>query len=68
MEDTDVKLPFIKVVTAWLTVVLSSTWQTFSIIPWDKLAQFAAFIYSCALILEWLKKQIIKWREADGTD
>ena len=68
MNDTDIKLPMVKLISAWLTALLASAWQTFSVIPWDKLAQFAAFVYSCALLWEWLRKQIIKRGESSGTD
>lgn len=68
MHDTDIKLPMLKFASAWITVVLASAWHTFSVIPWDKLAQFAAFVYSCALIWEWVRKQLAKWRDSDGTD
>lgn len=58
----DVNHPGLKVTTAWLTTLLASTWQSFHGIPWDKLAQFAAFVYSCVLIYEWVSKKIQKSR------
>lgn len=68
MEEQDVKLPFIKATSAWLTILLSSMWQTFSDVPWDVLAQFAAFAYSAALLGEWIWKKV-KQRKLDcGTD
>lgn len=60
MKNQDITYPGIKVTTAWLTTLLASTWQTFSGMPWDKLAQFAAFIYSLVLIYEWISKKIQK--------
>jgi hypothetical protein len=67
MQDQDIKLPFVKVVSAWLTAVAASTWQTFSELPWDVLAQFAAFVYSCALIYEWLHKKFMR-RDSHGSN
>lgn len=65
----EIKLPFVKAITAWLMAILASLWQTFSEIPWDLLAQFAAFSYSCVLLGEWALKKWKKRKEKDcGTD
>lgn len=58
MSDTDVKAPMFKLITAWLIAIWSSTIDIFASIPWDKLAQFAAFVYSCLLIYEYIRKRI----------
>ena len=57
MEQSSVKHPGLKMISAWLSVYLSYMWQSFTEVPWEILAQFAAFIYSCALILEWVIKR-----------
>ena len=57
-DHQEITHPGIKVTTAWLTAILTSGWQTFSTIPWDKLAQFAAFLYTIVLIIEWIRKRI----------
>ena len=63
MNDTDVKAPTFKLITAWLVALWSSTIDIFASIPWDKLAQFAAFVYSCLLIYEYIRKRIRAARE-----
>ena len=66
MEQSSVQHQWLKMISAWLTVFVSSTWQSFTEVPWEILAQFAAFIYSCALILEWVVK---RFRSSDrGTN
>ena len=71
MDDTEVKFPMIKAITAWIAALLSSflspAWETFTSISWDKLAQFAAFVYSLCLIYEWAKKKHKKG-ESNGTE
>lgn len=61
--DTDVKAPVIKAIIAWIAAIVTSAMEVFSTIPWDKLAQFAAFIYSCILIWDHLRK---KFRKGDS--
>lgn len=62
MDNNEIRLPFVKALTAWLMAILASVWQTFSAIPWDVLAQFAAFSYSCVLLGEWLWKRYKRWK------
>ncbi len=58
----------IKAITAWAAAIFASAWDgaaqlfqwhwaIFTTLPWDKFAQFAAFIYSCCLIWEFLRKR-----------
>lgn len=70
LHEEDIKMPIIKAVSAWLLAVITSLWQTFSTIPWDKLAQFAAFVYSICLIYEYVRKKVIPEQEEklDGSD
>ena len=58
---TEISRPILKAVTAWIFAMLTSLWHSFSTIPWDKFAQFAAFVYSLCLIYEYLKK---KWAQS----
>ena len=68
MNDTDVKAPIFKLITAWVMALWSSTVDIFASIPWDKLAQFAAFVYSCLLIYEYIRKRIKATKgEPNGT-
>lgn len=64
--DTEVKAPVLKLITAWLAAGFSnfftSAWESFTVIPWDKLASFAAFIYTTCLAVEWIVKKWRKWR------
>lgn len=64
MNELEVKFPVVKVISAWVAALTTSTmnyaWDTFMNIPWDKLAQFAAFVYTIMLILEFIKKKIRK--------
>lgn len=64
--DTDVKAPMLKAITAWIAVAFTTLWTHFTTLPWDKFAQFAAFLYSCCLIWEFLRKKIKKGN-TDGT-
>lgn len=70
LHDTELKAPVIKVTTAWLAALLTDSmsfvWSAFSSVPWDKLAQFAAFVYSLCLIYEWLRKR--RQRKNNGTE
>ena len=54
-----------KVASAWLLTLVASVWQNFVSLPWGALAQFAAFLYSCSLIYEWLRE---KFKKSDGTN
>lgn len=65
--DTDVKAPMLKAITAWLAVLFTSLWDQFTTLPWDKFAQFAAFVYSCCLIWEFLRKKTKK-EKPNGTE
>ena len=65
--DTDVKAPMLKAITAWLAVAFTSLWSSFTSLPWDKFAQFAAFVYSCCLIWEFLRKKF-KQGKTNGTE
>lgn len=58
--DEEIKIPVLKAISAWLIAIATSMWQTFSQVPWDKLAQFAAFLYSVCLIYEYLRKRFRK--------
>lgn len=66
-DTTEVKAPMIKVITAWVVALFSNfftqMWQAFQQAPWDKLAQFAAFIYTMCLLVEWIVKRWRKTRE-----
>lgn len=66
-ETTEVKAPVIKLITAWGAALFSDffvqLWNAFQAAPWDKLAQFAAFIYTMCLIVEWVVKRWRKTRE-----
>lgn len=65
--DTDVKAPMLKAITAWIAVAFTTLWTHFTTLPWDKFAQFAAFLYSCCLIWEFLRKKIKKGK-TNGTE
>lgn len=65
---TEISRPILKVVTVWTAAMLTSLWHTFTVIPWDKCAQFAAFVYSLCLIYEWIKKKADKKKLTTGTD
>ena len=67
-QDFAVSHPWLKLITLWLTTLTTSLWTTFSTIHWDKLAQFAAFIYSLVLLVEWARKQLAKRRDTSGSD
>lgn len=69
MDDSTVKAPLFKVISAWILTWLASVWQVFSAIPWDMLAQFIAFVYSCALLYEWIHKKLKKRKvSSDGAN
>lgn len=65
MEHLDIRFPVTKMISAWLTVFLSSLWGAFTSVPWEVLAQFAAFAYSVALLWEFVSKKI-KYKEPEG--
>lgn len=58
---TEIQAPIFKVVSAWIVALLADPmlffWHAFNETPWDKLAQFAAFVYSLCLIYEYLRKK-----------
>ncbi|MFV0408918.1 MAG: hypothetical protein ACK5LJ_04220 [Paracoccus sp. (in: a-proteobacteria)] len=58
MTDSNVKLPVLKVMSAWLATFLAGTWNVFASVPWEILAQFAAFLYTLALLVEWISKKL----------
>lgn len=61
-NTAEVQAPVWKAVSLWVIAVLTDStmffWETFNSIPWDKFAQFAAFIYSLCLIYEYVRKRI----------
>ena len=68
-SNEEIRAPFFKAVSAWVVAMLSSLWVSFTMVHWDKLAQFAAFIYTCSLIFEYLYKKFKKKDKCeDGTD
>lgn len=66
MDDLEVRFPVLKVISVWLTIWLATLWQSFSEVPWEILAQFAAFLYSAVLLMEWAIKKVR--RSKRGTD
>ena len=62
MNDLEVRFPVLKVISVWLTIWLTTLWQSFSEVPWETLSQFAAFLYSVALLMEWTIKKIRRFR------
>ncbi len=50
-QTTSVASPGIKIATAWAVVGVTS---------WAEAASFAAFVYTCALLGEWLWKKLIR--------
>lgn len=70
-DDTHIRYPTFKLLSTWLATLGSSMWAVFSNVPWEVLAQFAAFLYSCTLLYEWVVKRIRRSRnkeDDDGTD
>lgn len=63
--SNEINHPVLKVFSVWLTTALATTWQIFVGIPWDTLAQFAAFLYSCLLLYEWLVKKLTRKIQKD---
>lgn len=59
--DHETRTAVAKGIIAWIAALLTDSmsfiWNIFSSTPWDKLAQFAAFIYSVCLIYQYLAKQ-----------
>lgn len=62
MNDFEVRFPVLKVISVWFTVWLTTLWQSFSEVPWEILAQFAAFLYSVVLLVEWMIKKVRRFR------
>lgn len=62
MNDLEVRFPVLKVISVWFTVWLTTLWQSFSEVPWEILAQFAAFLYSVVLLVEWMIKKVRRFR------
>ncbi len=62
MNDLEVRFPVLKVISVWFTIWLTTLWQSFSEVPWEILAQFAAFLYSVVLLLEWAIKKVRRFR------
>lgn len=62
MDDLEVRFPVLKVISVWLTVWLTTLWQSFSEVPWEILAQFAAFLYSVVLLMEWTIKKVRRFK------
>lgn len=64
----DVRAPILKLTSAWGFTLLTSMFETWREFPWDKAAQFMAFIYSALIVYEWISKKYRKTREVrDGT-
>lgn len=70
--ETEIQFKGLKITTVWgavlSTKILSDMWIAFYSVPWDKLAQFAAFIYTVFLATEFIVKKIRLWRTPNGTD
>lgn len=66
MDDMEVRFPVLKVISVWFTIWLTTLWQSFSEVPWEILAQFAAFLYSGVLLVEWMIKKVRRFKR--GTD
>lgn len=62
MNDLEVRFPVLKVISVWLTIWLTTLWQSFSEVPWEILAQFTAFLYSAVLLVEWMIKKVRRFR------
>lgn len=62
MNDLEVRFPALKVISVWFTIWLTTLWQSFSEVPWEILAQFAAFLYSVVLLVEWMIKKVRRFR------
>lgn len=62
MNDLEVRFPVLKVISVWFTIWLTTLWQSFSEVPWEILAQFAAFLYSAVLLVEWMIKKVRRFR------
>ena len=62
MNDLEVRFPVLKVISVWFTIWLTTLWQSFSDVPWEILAQFAAFLYSVVLLVEWMIKKVRRFR------
>jgi len=56
-SEPTVAAPVIKVATAWVAVGITS---------WAEAAAFAAFIYTCALLAEWIWKKLRPFAERRG--
>lgn len=61
-DVAELRAPVLKVISAWFVSLYTSTWQAWLHVPWDKLAQFAAFIYTICLICEFVRKRRLKER------
>lgn len=70
-QSTEIQAPLFKVISLWVLAVLTDStlffWNAFTTIPWDKFAQFAAFIYSLCLIYEWIRKKFQNGTKQDFT-
>lgn len=64
-EISEIKTPMFKAITAWAAALGTSTWQIWYQLPWDRFAQFAAFIYSLCLIWEYACKKRLKERRKE---
>lgn len=73
VEELEMRAPVLKATLAWALALLTDSasflWYTISWVHWDKLAQFAAFVYSVHLIWEFHAKRKAKKKEKeDGTE
>lgn len=59
-DDSDFNVGLFKAGVAWVMAITTSLWEAWSTVPWDKFAQFAAFVYSVCLIIEFLRKKWLK--------
>jgi hypothetical protein len=73
VEELEMRAPVLKATLAWALALITDSasflWHTLSWVHWDKLAQFAAFVYSVHLIWEFHEKRKAKKKEKeDGTE
>lgn len=61
-DVAELKAPMFKAVSAWIAALGTSAWESWHQVPWDKFAQFAAFVYSVCLIIEFVRKRRLKER------
>lgn len=56
MPTPEIRGTTVKLVSAWIAALITDSmsvmWNLITAVHWDKLAQFAAFVYSLCLIYE----------------